>query len=173
MYIWLSEGAEGVPEQDNEIACQVIWFENSSHLWTGVWANKPRVCQDSLFFKLLYTVRLSLQDMSKCPAQSKRWVGDTELVPDDREWLRPSSRLSWMFVSCWELSQRNAQVLGRQCDDPSTSRLTQVALAELNSKCPFRGARSVGLWILALVNNSICIFAKLIFLKLSFRTCNM
>jgi len=31
MCIWLSQGSEGVPEQDNEIACQVIWFENSSH----------------------------------------------------------------------------------------------------------------------------------------------
>lgn len=63
MDIWLSQGSEGVPEQDNEIACQVIWFENSSHLLTGVWSNKPRVCQDSLFFKLLYPLHLFLQNM--------------------------------------------------------------------------------------------------------------
>lgn len=52
MSIWLSQGFEGVPEQDNKIACQVIWFEDSSHLWTGVWANKPGVFQDLLFLKL-------------------------------------------------------------------------------------------------------------------------
>lgn len=52
MSIWLSQGFEGVPEQDNKIACQVIWFENSSHLWTGVWANKPGVFQGLLFLKL-------------------------------------------------------------------------------------------------------------------------
>lgn len=84
MYIWLSQGSEGVPEQDNEIACQVIWFENSSHLWTGVWANKPRVCQDSWFFKLPYTVHLSLQDMLDKVFCTEQEVGDAEEGPSDR-----------------------------------------------------------------------------------------
>lgn len=62
MSIWLSQGFEGVPEQDNKIACQVLWSEDSRHLWTGVWANKPGVFQDLLFLKLS-SPHLSLWDL--------------------------------------------------------------------------------------------------------------
>lgn len=93
MSIWLSQGFEGVPEQDNEIACQVIWFENSSHLWTGVWANKPGVCQDLLFLKLC-SLCLSLWDMLNKEPRVEQEVKDPRQDPGWGALLRRKSRLS-------------------------------------------------------------------------------
>lgn len=98
--MWLSHGSESVPEQDNEIACQVIWFENSSHLWTGVWANnKSRVCQDSFFFKLLCSLHLPLQDMSDNVSSTEQKMAGAQVTgsgfspsPESQTFLRCSER---------------------------------------------------------------------------------
>lgn len=107
--MWLSHGSESAPEQDNEIACQVIWFENSSHLWTGVWANKPRVCQDSFFFKLLCSLHLPLQDMSDNVSSTEQKMEGAQ-VPGSGFSPTPDSPT---FLRCSELSQRKAQSLRR------------------------------------------------------------
>lgn len=160
MYIWLSQGSEGVPEQDNEIACQVIWFEDSSHMWTGVWANKPGVCQDSLFLKLLNSPHLSLQDMLDKVSCIEQEVGNPWECPGYWELLRHSSRSSWVFLSCSELSKRTAQLPGRQHGNLSPSRLAEAAVAECNSKCPSKDMQGVGICILARAFSSTLTLAK-------------
>lgn len=169
MYIWLSRCSEGVPEKDNEIACQVIWFENSNHLWTGVWANKPRVCQDS-FFKLFYSLYLSLQDVSKKVSSREREVGNCERAQvTDSGW---DPTLSWVkHVCCSELSWRNVQ---RQPSDLNTSRTAEkLLLQNLIANVPPKVC-SVGLWILALHIVALWCWPRYItFPRLSFPVCKV
>lgn len=134
--MWLSHGPESVPEQDNEIACQVIWFENSSHLWTGVWANKPRVCQDSFFFKLLCSLHLPQPDMSDSVFSTEQ---KTERAQVPAVASAPLQILKHFSVA---QNSEKSTVAQKKQDILSASPLMGAAVAESYSTCSSKGVQN-------------------------------
>lgn len=170
MYIWLSRCSEGVPEKDNEIACQVIWFENSSHLWTGVWANKPRVCQDS-FFALLHSLHLSLQDVSEKVPSTEREVGNGERaqVTTDSGWVPAPDGVEHVSVVQSSIGEMQETAQWSQC--LLTGR--EAAVTEPIASVPPKLC-SVGLWTLALPIVALWSWRRYItFPRLSFPVCKV